>query len=128
MHARRLRALAGHVVSPAAAGAPKDPADLQLHHNFATIGEGTIVEPGADVGWKYHRDAGPARVGKNSIIRRGSVIYGDTDLGDYFQTGHNATVRARVRCGDYCTVFVSSRLRPPPSTALSSTFIATQFH
>ena len=125
MHARRLRALAGHVVSPAA-GAPKDPADL--HHNFATIGEGTIVEPGADVGWKYHRDAGPARVGKNGIIRRGSVIYGDTDLGDYFQTGHNATVRARVRCGDYCTVFVSSRLRPPPSTALSSTFIATQFH
>ena len=126
MHARRLRALACHV-SPAA-GAPKDPADLQLHHNFATIGEGTIVEPGADVGWKYHRDAGPARVGKNGIIRRGSVIYGDTDLGDYFQTGHNATVRARVRCGDYCTVFVSSRLRPPPSTALSSTFIATQFH
>jgi acetyltransferase-like isoleucine patch superfamily enzyme len=102
---RRLRALHAHLhrAVGAGAGAASD-SDDGLHQCFASIGEGTVVEPGADVGFKYHRDAGPAKLGKGGIIRRGTVIYGDTDLGDYFQTGHNAIIRARVRCGDYCTV------------------------
>ncbi len=76
----------------------------------ATIGEGTIVESNVTVGLKYHPDCGPARVGKHGILRQGTVIYGDVELGDYFQTGHHAIIRAKVRTSDYCTVSNRSTL------------------
>lgn len=76
----------------------------------AEIGAGTIVEPGVVVGFRYHPDAGPARVGARGILRLGTLIYGDVELGDYFQTGHYVVIRARVRAGDYCTVCNHSTL------------------
>ena len=76
----------------------------------AEIGEGTIIEPDVIVGFPYHPDAGIARVGRNSILRRGTLIYGDVELGDYFQSGHNAIIRAKVRAGDYCTLCNQSTL------------------
>jgi len=76
----------------------------------AEIGGGTIVEPGVVVGFRYHPDAGPARVGSRGILRLGTIIYGDVELGDYFQTGHYVVIRARVRAGNYCTVCNHSTL------------------
>ena len=46
----------------------------------AEIGEGTVVEPDAIVGFRYHPDCGPARVGRHGILRRGTTIYGDVVL------------------------------------------------
>jgi acetyltransferase-like isoleucine patch superfamily enzyme len=40
----------------------------------------------------------------------GTIIYGDVVLGDYFQTGHNTIIRAKVRAGNYCTVYNQSTL------------------
>jgi len=71
----------------------------------ATVGEGTIVEPGVTVGFRYHPDCGPASIGRHAILRLGTIIYGDVHVGDHFQTGHYAVIRAMVRAGDYCTVF-----------------------
>ena len=71
----------------------------------ALLGEGCIIEEGAVVGHHYHEDAGKAVLGKHSIVRRGSIIYGDVEFGDYFQTGHHAIVRAQVRGGDHCCIF-----------------------
>ncbi len=76
--------------------------DTQLDN--AVVGRGTIIEPNVTVGFAYHRDCGPARIGRNSILRIGTIIYGDVEVGDYFQTGHYAVVRAKVRMGDFCTV------------------------
>lgn len=76
----------------------------------ATIGDGTIVEPGVTVGFRYHPDSGPARIGANGILRAGTLIYGDVSIGDYFQSGHNTVIRAKVRMGDYCTVTNQSTL------------------
>lgn len=76
----------------------------------ATIGEGTLVEPNVTVGFRYHRDCGPARIGKNGIIRQGTIIYGDVSIGDYFQSGHYAVIRAKIQMGDYCTVLNHSAL------------------
>eukprot|EP01051_Picozoa_sp_SAG22_P020763 SAG22_NODE_4327_length_1304_cov_1.491272_1_plen_335_part_00 len=97
---RRLAAISCQLREPASAVASDN-----LHECFATVGPRSVVEPGCRVGFKYHADAGPAAVGKGSIVRAGTIIYGDVQLGDYFQSGHNAVIRARVRCGDYCTVF-----------------------
>jgi len=76
----------------------------------ATIGEGTFVEPDVCVGFRYHKDCGPACIGKHGILRKGTIIYGDVSAGDYFQTGHYAVIRAKVRIGDYCTVLNNSTL------------------
>ena len=70
----------------------------------ATVGAGTVIEPGVTVGLRYHPDCGPARVGSHGILRQGTIIYGDVVLGDYFQSGHHVVIRAKVRAGDYCTV------------------------
>jgi acetyltransferase-like isoleucine patch superfamily enzyme len=71
----------------------------------AVLGEGTMVEPNVRIGVPYHRDAGIARIGKHGILRSGTIIYGDVVIGDYFQTGHHAVIRAKTRIGDYCTLF-----------------------
>ena len=78
--------------------------------DHAIIGAGTIVESNVTVGLRYHPDCGPARVGERGILRRGTIIYGDVVLGDYFQSGHNVIIRAKVRTGDYCTVSNQSTL------------------
>ena len=76
----------------------------------AEIGTGTIVEPNVTVGFRYHRESGPARIGAHGILRFGTVIYGDVTIGDYFQSGHYTVIRAKVRMGDYCTVTNHSTL------------------
>ena len=70
----------------------------------AKIGESTIVEPCAVIGFRYHPKAGSAVIGEFGIIRMGTIIYGDVQFGDYLQTGHYTVIRARVRGGDYCAI------------------------
>jgi len=76
----------------------------------ATLGEGTIIEPNVTVGFRYHPDCGPARIGKNGILRQGTIVYGDVTAGDYLQTGHYTVIRAKVTMGHYCTVCNHSTL------------------
>ena len=83
--------------------------DYERHRN-AVIGPGTLIEPGVEIGWRYHENCGKAHIGKNGILRKGTIIYGDVTIGDYFQTGHYAIVRARVEIGDYCCLLNHSTL------------------
>ena len=84
---------------------PPEPLAGQTTLDNAVLGQGTIVDPDVIVGYRYHKDCGSARIGKNGILRMGTVIYGDVTIGDHFQTGHYALIRARVRLGDYCCIF-----------------------
>ncbi len=70
----------------------------------AIIGENTIIEDDVIVGMQYHPECGKAIIGANSILRAGTIIYGDVKTGEYFQSGHHTVIRARVEMGDYCTV------------------------
>ena len=76
----------------------------------AVVGQESYLEPDVTVGFRYHRDCGPARIGRHAMLRKGTLIYGDTLIGDYFQTGHYAVIRAKVRIGNYCTIFNHSML------------------
>ena len=78
--------------------------------DLASIGDGTIVEEDVCVGWRYHSKAGPTRIGKNGILRKGTIIYGDVDIGDYFQSGHYVVIRAKIRIGNYCAILNHSVL------------------
>lgn len=65
----------------------------------AEIGAGSTVQPGAIVGLRYKPDAGPAIVGARATIRAGAIIYGDVEIGDDFQTGHQVLLREHTRVG-----------------------------
>lgn len=67
----------------------------------AEIGEGTVIEPNVQIGYRYHSDCGKAVIGAKSIIRMGTIIYGDVSVGRCFQSGHYAVIRARVTAGDH---------------------------
>jgi acetyltransferase-like isoleucine patch superfamily enzyme len=40
------------------------------------------------------------KIGKNAILRSGTIIYCDVCIGDDFQTGHNVMIRESTRIGD----------------------------
>ena len=76
---------------------------MQTYPN-AIIGENTIIEENVIIGMQYHPDCGIAQIGENSILRAGTIIYGDVKIGKYFQSGHYTVIRGRVEMGDYCTI------------------------
>ena len=70
----------------------------------ALIGEGTLVEPDVMVGFRYHSRCGPARLGSHCTLGRGTTIYGDVTIGDYFNAGLYVVIRALVKMGDQCVM------------------------
>ena len=45
-------------------------------------------------------DGGEPTIGEGATIREGTIIYSDVEIGDRFQTGHNAVVREDTVIGD----------------------------
>ncbi|HUK37999.1 MAG TPA: DapH/DapD/GlmU-related protein [Methanomicrobiales archaeon] len=45
-----------------------------------------------------------AVIGRNALIRSGTVIYCDVEIGDDFQCGHNVLIRERTRIGNHVAV------------------------
>ena len=86
------------------------PLPCETRFDNAVVGAGTIIEPDVTIGFRYHSDCGPARVGNNGILRKGTIIYGDVEIGDYFQSCHFAVIRAKVRMGNYCTLMNHSTI------------------
>ncbi|HVP25651.1 MAG TPA: DapH/DapD/GlmU-related protein [Methanomicrobiales archaeon] len=43
-------------------------------------------------------------IGKNALIRSGTTIYCDVEIGDDFQCGHNVLIREKTRIGDRVAV------------------------
>ena len=46
----------------------------------------------------------PLRIGKHAIIRSHTTIYGDSTIGDYFQTGHYVDIREHSEIGAHVSV------------------------
>lgn len=76
-----------------------------------TLGEGTTVGANCIIG-EYLMDfyidrqkhSHPLCIGKNSLIRSGTIIYGDSKIGDFFQTGHNVTIREKTQIGEHVSI------------------------
>ncbi len=56
------------------------------------------------VGFKYKPESKPARLGNFANVRSGTVIYGDVQIGDHFQTGHNVLVRENTTIGEHVVI------------------------
>lgn len=46
----------------------------------------------------------PLIIGSNAIIRSGTILYGDCNIGDDFQTGHHVTIRENTQIGSHVSV------------------------
>lgn len=46
----------------------------------------------------------PLKIGKNALIRSGSIIYAGSEIGNNFQTGHQVTIREKAKIGDHVSV------------------------
>lgn len=46
----------------------------------------------------------PLAIGAGATIRSHSIVYGGTEVGEVFQTGHHATIRENVAIGHHCSV------------------------
>ena len=67
------------------------------------LGDGCRVAESADI-LPPENGQSPARIGADSVVRAGSVVYPDTVAGDRFQTGHHAIVREQTTVGHDCVV------------------------
>ncbi len=76
----------------------------------AIIGQNAMIDPDVTIGYPYRTGCQPARIGKNTILRKGTIIYGDVNIGDHFHSAHYTVIRAMVQIGDYCTLLSHSTL------------------
>jgi len=44
------------------------------------------------------------RIGKNSLLRSETIIYGDNDFGEALQTGHRVTIREKSKIGNHVRI------------------------
>jgi len=72
-----------------------------IEQGLLTVGYGTRID--GDV-WLCHpkRDGkvNPVVIGKNCVIRSGTVIYSGVQIGDNVSTGHHVVIRENCRIGD----------------------------
>lgn len=64
------------------------------------IGKNCVIQDNAVVGFEYKDDCGPATIGDDSVIRAGTIIYGDVTAGSRFKVGHFVLIREHTRIGD----------------------------
>lgn len=80
----------------------------QVTYEAFSAGEGLNRQQNTIIGMRYSEEAGPARLGINCVIRSGAILYGDVEIGDHFQSGHNVLVRERTLIGDHVVLGTNS--------------------
>lgn len=76
------------------------------------LGPDSNIDPGVVLGYPPGRPGvfGKVRIGRGARVRSGSVIYAGVQIGDDFETGHNAIVREENRIGSHCTLWNNSTI------------------
>ncbi len=67
---------------------------------FAQLGENCEVQENVKIGVKHDTDVKKTKIGKNSTIRSGTIIYADVEIGENLNTGHNALIRENTEIGN----------------------------
>lgn len=56
------------------------------------------------LGYSYRKDCKPLIIGDHAVIRSGTIIYGDVEIGDHFKTGHGALIREKTLIGSHIVI------------------------
>ncbi|MGA2913902.1 MAG: DapH/DapD/GlmU-related protein [Methanoregula sp.] len=78
-------------------------------YGINTIGEGAQIFEPVTLGFPSRDNIGKISftgtlIGKNAIIRSGTIIYCDVIIGDNFQSGHNVMIREKTRIGNQVAI------------------------
>jgi len=76
-----------------------------IEYGINTVGEGFQVFEPVTLGFPSRNNIGKTGfsgtvIGKNAVLRSGTIIYCDVTIGDQFQSGHNVLIREKTRIGD----------------------------
>ncbi len=76
-----------------------------MEYGRNVIGPGAVILEPVTLGFPSRDRIGEsdfvgATIGRNALLRPGTVIYCDVVIGDGFQTGHNVIIRERTTVGD----------------------------
>jgi len=84
--------------------------ELVILSEKVALGEGYDIDEGVLIGYPSGGIIQSDRliIGENARIRSGSVIYGGSEIGDNFQTGHNVVIREKNLIGDNFRVWNNS--------------------
>jgi UDP-N-acetylglucosamine diphosphorylase / glucose-1-phosphate thymidylyltransferase / UDP-N-acetylgalactosamine diphosphorylase / glucosamine-1-phosphate N-acetyltransferase / galactosamine-1-phosphate N-acetyltransferase len=65
------------------------PSAYLIHPELISIGEGSIVEPGAYI-------QGPCIIGKHCVVRHGAYVRGNVLIGDHCVIGHDSEIKHSI--------------------------------
>jgi acetyltransferase-like isoleucine patch superfamily enzyme len=66
-------------------------------HCNLTIGKGCVIQDDVIIG---NSEKGKVVIGDNALIRSGSIIYSNVEIGKSFKTGHKVLIRENSEIGD----------------------------
>ena len=81
-----------------------------VKNKFLVIGKNGSIDRDAKLGYRTGRKIGSRRlkIGSNATVRKGTVIYEGTEIGDGLETGHNAVIREENSIGDNFKIWNNS--------------------
>lgn len=74
------------------------------NHAYCQLGTDAQIDDDVVLGYRYPGDSAPLTIGDYAIIRSGTIIYANTQIGNRFQCGHQVLIRAEVTIGNRCVV------------------------
>jgi len=83
-----------------------------IEYGTNTIGKGSRIFEPVTLGFPSRDNLDKTTfsgtiIGKNAIIRSGTIIYCDVTIGDNFQSGHNVMIREKTKIGDRVAIGTS---------------------
>jgi len=84
-----------------------------IEYGKNSIGKGSQIFEPVTLGFPSRDNMGKTGftgtiIGKNAVIRSGTIIYCDVTIGDQFQSGHNVLIREKTRIGDGVAIGTSA--------------------
>ena len=84
-----------------------------IHYGHTTLGEGAQVFEPVTLGFPSREFLGVndfqgTTIGKNAVLRTGTIIYCNVTIGDNFSSGHNVLIREHTTIGDDTAVGTST--------------------
>ena len=83
-----------------------------IEYGVNTVGKGSQIFEPVTLGFPSRDKMGQTgftgtTIGKNSVIRSGTIIYCDVSIGDNFQSGHNVMIREKTTIGNRVAIGTS---------------------
>jgi len=100
-----------------------------IEHGRNALGEGAVMFEPVTIGFPSRDRIGEkeypgATIGRNAVLRSGTIIYCDVTIGENFQTGHNVLIREKTTIGDRVAIGTAAVIEGVMIKRRDSTYVA----